>query len=373
MALTPETTTTTIVAEKASPALKSEGKISLKLLAGGFKNPLHLVAYPGISGRLLVVEQAGRVLILQDGVVSAEPFLDITSVVESGGEKGLLSIAFHPKFISNSKFYVNYTRKRDALESIISEFKLDPATGKVDLKSEKRLLTIRQPYENHNGGQIAFGPDGLLYIGMGDGGSANDPDGNGQNSFSLLGKILRIDVDFGDPYQVPIDNPYVTDKKGAPEVFALGLRNPWRFSFDRKTGVLWAADVGQNDLEEIDIIEKGKNYGWNVFEGTSCLRVRFECLGFYENPIYQYTHKEGQSITGGFVYRGTKFPELQGLYVYGDYVGGKIWALSYEGGIAKNKLLLSSGLNISSFGEDSEGELYLTEHQKGEIYTFQPG
>ena len=345
-------------------------EVELKRVGGGFTLPVHIIGQPGNPHRLLVVEQGGKVYALESGVRSAEPFLDLTSVVVSGGEKGLLSLAFHPQFIRNGKIYVNYTAADPKLHTVISELRIDPVSGQVDAKTERQLLTIPQPFSNHNGGQIAFGPDGMLYIGMGDGGSRLDPHGHGQNLATLLGALLRIDIDKGEKYGVPDDNPFVGRKDARAEIWAYGLRNPWRFSFDRETGLLWLADVGQDRIEEIDIIKRGGNYGWNVYEGSHCLRIRIDCLRRgYEVPIAEYGRDLGQSITGGFVYRGSAFPVMRGFYFYGDYMSGRLWALRYENDtVMKNDVVLKTEIHPSSFGEGADGELYVASHQSGEIF-----
>ncbi len=351
-------------------------QVELNLVEEGFKLPVAVSPIPGEVNRLVVVEQGGRISLVQDGKRQADPaFLDLTPQVDSGGEKGLLGIAFHPDYATNRKFYVNYTRSLPAanlslLYTIVSEFKVPAGTTRAAFGSERVILKVKQPYSNHNGGHLAFGPDRLLYIGLGDGGSRMDPENNGQNPKTLLGKMLRIDVDHGDPYKSPADNPFASSAKGTPEVWAYGLRNPWRYSFDRKTGELWAGDVGQDSFEEIDIIKGGANYGWNIYEGDLCHRLRFDCLGItHEPPIVTYGRSEGQSVTGGYVYRGKKFPALDGIYFYADYYTGNIWGLRYEAGkVVVNAIALKTKLHISSFGEDEDGELFVVAHQEGAIY-----
>ncbi len=339
--------------------------IRLVPLAGRFSEPVGLFHAGDGSGRLFIVEQAGVVRIWQEGKIST--FLDLRDRVTSGGEKGLLGLSFHPTFSKNGRFFVNYTSKTGGLHTVISEWRVNPtrASGHVDRKSERILLTIPQPYANHNGGQIAFGPDGYLYIGMGDGGSANDPHGHGQNRESLLGKMLRIDVNRrgrGKPYGIPPDNPFMETKRS--EIWALGLRNPWRFSFDRGSGLLYAGDVGQDAREEIDVIRKGKNYGWNVMEGTICARGMKRCNTHgLTPPIFDYPRSEGTVAIGGYVYRGRAIPMLFGYYIYGDFGNGKIWALRYDGERLQGwSLLLSTGRNISAFGEDEAGEMYVVDY-----------
>jgi len=309
---------------------------------------------------------------------SAGTFLDIRDRVnDDGDEEGLLGLAFHPQFKSNGYFYVDYTASGPD-RTVIARYQVDPANAnRADKNSQLVLLEISQPYSNHNGGQIVFGPDGYLYIAMGDGGSGGDPHNNGQNPQALLGKILRIDVNSpsaGRNYGIPADNPFVNNASGyKEEIYAYGLRNPWRFSFDSTTGWLWAADVGQNRIEEIDIIEKGKNYGWRIMEGTECYNPGRGCdtRGLVQ-PIWEYSHETGQSITGGFVYRGSSVPELVGQYIYADYVSGRIWALRYDGhGRAINTELVDTPFLISSFGVDRNNELYLCTFNK-RIYRLRP-
>ncbi|MBP1972422.1 PQQ-dependent sugar dehydrogenase [Cohnella thailandensis] len=315
---------------------------------------------PGEEDSLYVLEQAGRIVrVPLSGSEEDSIFLDVRDrVFGEGSEQGLLGLAFDPDYETNGLIYVNYTTRT---HTVISRFHADK--GAANPGTEEVLLTFEQPYPNHNGGQLAFGPDGCLYIGTGDGGGAGDPHGNGQNKDTLLGKILRIDVDrteAGKPYAIPADNVFAKGG-GAPEIYAYGLRNPWRFSFDSATSRLWAADVGQNEIEEIDWIVSGGNYGWNVKEGTACFEPAEGCEpeGLAE-PVWEYGRDEGQSVTGGYVYRGDAIPALDGWYVYGDYVSGRIWALRVpESGKPQNELLLESKRNITSFGTDGSGELYL--------------
>lgn len=341
--------------------------VSLQVVAEGLRKPLHAANAGDGSGRLFIVEQAGRIRILRSGKLLPEPFLDIRKRVASGGEKGLLSVAFHPRYAQNDLFYLNYTAQDQGLHTVISEFKASKDPDKAVAESERVLLRIKQPYSNHNGGQNAFGPDGFLYIGMGDGGSGDDPDDNGQNLQSLLGKMLRIDVnrrDGGTPYEIPSDNPFATGG-GRPEIYAWGLRNPWRFSFDPVTGLLYAGDVGQDHWEEIDIIAKGGNYGWRVREGNHCTRgVNKNCgdEGFV-SPIHEYGRGEGISVTGGHVYRGKNIPGLCGAYIFGDFGTGLIWGLRGNAkGSDSHRRINDSGLNLSSFGQDEDFELYAVDH-----------
>jgi glucose/arabinose dehydrogenase len=340
-----------------------------------FGRPVDLQDPRDGTGRLFVVEQAGRIIAFVNtpAVNTSKVFLDIQSRVNStGNEEGLLGLAFHPNYAGNGHFYVYYTAIIDSDRySRVSRFQASAGDADAaDPASEQILLEIPQPFSNHNGGQIAFGPDGYLYIAAGDGGSAGDPAGNGQNRATLLGAILRIDVDSGSPYAIPADNPFAGNNEGwREEIYAYGLRNPWRFSFDETTGRLWAGDVGQSRIEEIDIIEKGKNYGWKIMEGSSCYSPSSGCdqTGL-ELPVWEYTHQVGSSITGGYVYRGSNLTGLIGKYIYADYITGRIWALHYDGvSPAQNELLFDSSLNISSFGVDGGGELYICSFD-GRIY-----
>jgi len=335
------------------------------------------LTHPGDnSNRIFVVLQPGQIVVFNNTreVDSFEVFLDIRERVnDSGNEEGLLGLAFDPAFKENGEFYVYYTASQPR-RSILSRFSVDDfENNRADPESEIIILEVNQPFGNHNGGMIAFGPDKYLYLGLGDGGSGGDPRGNGQNRNTLLGSILRIDV--SDPqagYSIPQDNPFYGVENVMDEIWAYGFRNPWRFSFDRQTGFLWVGDVGQGDFEEVDIVEKGGNYGWNVMEGPECFSPRFNCRDVgLEEPIVYYSHSEGCSITGGYVYRGSA-SNLDGAYIYGDYCSGKIWLLRYDGlKVIEHVLLADSDLQISSFGEDEEGELYILSFD-GKIYLFKP-
>ncbi len=336
--------------------------IRLVKILGGFKKPVYV---KGRGGYLYVVEQGGIIKRVKGKRV--EVWLDLSDRVESGGEKGLLGLAFHPEYEKNGRIYVYYTaRIKGKLYGVLSEIKMPE-------RKERILLKVRQPFSNHNGGQIEFGPDGYLYIGLGDGGSANDPFNHAQNLKSLLGKILRIDVngkDKGKEYAIPKDNPFVGKKDALPEIWAYGLRNPWRFSFDPVTGELYAGDVGQNAREEINIVKKGGNYGWRVMEGSICTPgVKDPCdPSLYEKPIWEYGRKEGIAVIGGYVYRGKRYPSLCGVYIFGDWGSGRIWGLVYKGGrVVDHKLLADTEFFISSFGTDGEGNIYVVD-LKGGIY-----
>jgi glucose/arabinose dehydrogenase len=351
--------------------------LRLERVFGGLAFPeiLHLAYADDGTGRLLAVTQPGQVFVFEPGDVSATVFLDITQRVnDTGSEEGLLGLAFDPDYAKNGYFYVYYSAA-EPRRSVISRFEVSGDPDAADPASERILLEVAQPFANHNGGHLAFGPDGYLYIGLGDGGSGGDPFGNGQNRGVLLGKILRIDVrrvDETGNYVVPADNPFVGQSGARPEVWAYGLRNPWRFNFDRLTGALWAADVGQNALEEVDIIRKGGNYGWNIMEGSQCFRdPDNECnQSGLELPVAEYGHGDGCSVTGGYVYRGKRLPSLYGAYVYGDYCSGKISALRYADGRVTERLMvvLVGSVAISGFGEDQDGEVYVLDHSGGGIY-----
>lgn len=330
----------------------------------GLQSPIGIANAGDGSGRLFIIEQAGVIRMVENGQLSNQSFLNIKDRVgANGSERGLLGLTFHPKYKENGYFYVNYTGKDG--NSVISRFQASGNTA--DPASEKKLLGVAQPYPNHNGGSVAFGPDGYLYLGFGDGGSGGDPLGNGQSTHTLLGKILRIDVDKGDPYASPADNPFAGGG-GEPEIWAYGLRNPWRFSFDSATGDLYIADVGQNQWEEIDFLAAGSpgsaNFGWNMMEGSHAYNGSDSEA--YIAPVAEYSHNDGCSVTGGYVYRGVALPEWQGVYFYGDYCSGTIWGL-YQGanGWIANELFKTSA-NISSFGVDENGEIYFSDYG-GEI------
>ncbi len=330
-------------------------------VASDLSSPLYLTHSRDGSGRLFIVEQPGRILVLPPGAISPlpTPFLDIRSKISSGGERGLLGLAFHPQYATNRRFFVNYTRTGDGA-TIVSEFKASATNSNVAETAERIIITIGQPFSNHNGGMIEFGPDGYLYIGMGDGGSGNDPGNRAQNIEDLLGKMLRIDVNGAEPYTSPASNPFFGSTPGRDEIYATGLRNPFRWSFDRATGQLYAGDVGQGQIEELDIITLGGNYGWRVFEGTRCTNNDPSlCSGTnYIPPIVEYSHTGGRcSVTGGYVYRGSRSTLPAGAYIYGDFCSGEIFIFNNNSA----SLLRDTSMSISSFGEDEAGELYVVD------------
>lgn len=327
---------------------------------GDLKRPVDIQSPPG-DDRLFILEQDGRIRLWQNGQLLPEPFLDITDRVGTrGSEQGLLGLAFHPRFSENGYFYVNYTDRQG--NTVIARFQASPGATQAPAASEKRLLYIPQPYPNHNGGGMAFGPDGYLYLGLGDGGSAGDPQNHAQNPRALLGKLLRIDVDSGDPYAIPPDNPF------GNEVWAYGLRNPWRFAFDRN-GDLYIADVGQNKWEEVDFLPAGTlggaNFGWNLWEGNHPYKFNPPAEGMIF-PVAEYGHDQGCSITGGVVYRGS-MPEWQGVYFFGDYCSGVIWGLLRTPQGWQMQRLFETGANITTFGQDANGEVYFA-HHGGSVY-----
>jgi glucose/arabinose dehydrogenase len=343
------------------------------VVSTGLQSPLFLTHAGDGSGQLFVVEQPGTIQIIVQGTLQEKPFLDIRNRVLSGAERGLLGLAFHPDHRQNGRFFVNYTRRDDGA-TVLAEYRRQ-GRGLRASTEERTLMVVSQPYANHNGGMVAFGPDGFLYIGLGDGGSDGDPQNRAQNSTELLGKILRIDVDGTPPYAIPSDNPFVR-AGGRPEIFALGLRNPWRFSFDRQTGALWLADVGENKWEEIDLVTRGGNYGWRIMEGQHCFLSEKGChVEGLIMPVFEYGHDQGRcSVTGGYVYRGRSLPALQGSYLFGDYCSGEIFVVPIENGAASGNephLLQKSGTRVASFGEDEAGEVYVVDH-KGGLYRLSP-
>ena len=395
-------------AEGAPTAAATPPAVRFELVGKVEERPL-LVTHDN-AGRTFVLEQPGRIWLMKNGKLPQDkPYLDVTEQVYADGECGLLGFAFHPKFAENGLFYVNCTvisgpRRRvvyagkpveqNTIQTVIGEYKVDPKAETVDAKSMRKVLTIDQPYENHNGGMIAFGPDGMLYVGMGDGGNQRDPHKNGQNLDTLLAKMLRIDVDRRDEgkgYAIPKDNPFVGKAGARPEIYAYGLRNPWRFSFDRQTGLLYAADVGEDRWEEIDLIQPGANYGWSEREGDYPFVRRPIQKGEkkpttapaphpgFASPIKAYWHDLGMSITGGNVYRGKAIPQLAGWYLYGDYSKGTIWGLRVEDGKVTGDatLKITNDKEIrpmlpSGFGEDADGEIYVCSHQDGKVWKIVP-
>lgn len=343
-------------------------------VASGLQSPVHLTS-PASDARLFIVEQPGRIRIVENGQLLPTPFLDIVAKVSSGGERGLLSVAFHPQYAQNGQFYVNYTDK--AGDTRIERYRVSANRNLADPASASLVLHVRQPYSNHNGGLVAFGPDGMLYVGMGDGGGGGDPEEAGQDPLQLLGKLLRIDVDAAQPYGMPANNPYAGRPGGRGEIWALGMRNPWRFSFDHTAKLLYVADVGQNRLEEVNVVpagEAGVNYGWDVMEASDCFEPGSGCpRAGLTLPVLEYTHDDGCSITGGFVYRGQAIPGLQGHYLYADYCEGWVRSFRYTDGQAADKRSypLPDVGNISSFGEDSQRELYLVSH-RGTVHRIAP-
>jgi hypothetical protein len=344
-----------------------------------FVRPVDLQDPGDGTNRLFVVEQRGIIWVFENtpDVAQKKLFLDIRDRVNDvGNEEGLLGLAFHPDYADSGHFYVDYTAL-DPRRTVVARYQVTAANpDSADHNSEFVVLEVNQPRENHNGGRVVFGPDGFLYIGMGDGGGSGDPNGNGQNLTTLLGALLRIDVDtttVSANYGIPPDNPFAGNVQGyREEIFAYGLRNPWRFSFDLDTGRLWLADVGQNLYEEIDVIEVGKNYGWNIMEGLHCYQPPSGCdMTGLELPIWEYDHGLGNSVTGGYVYRGSRRPDLVGKYIYADYVSGLIWALEYDGvNPPSNSLLLDTSVNIASFGTDHNDKLYICAFD-GNIYQFE--
>jgi len=340
------------------------------VVASGFDRPLDLTHAGDGSGRIFAVEQAGVIRVIEAGVVLSIPFLDIRDRVgDESTEQGLLGLVFHPRYVHNGFFYVNYTDNSG--DTVIARYRVSADENIADPGTETRILQVEQPFINHNGGGLAFGPDGYLYIGLGDGGLAVDPKKNAQNFNVFLGKILRIDVDSASPYGIPPDNPFVISG-GLPEVWAYGLRNPWRFSFDTLTGDLYIADVGQQQWEEIDFLPAGSpggaNFGWDIYEGAHLFLGAAESALPLIFPVAEYTRDDGCSVTGGYVYRGAALESWYGVYFYGDFCSGKVWGLlRAESGEWQNELLFDLDVLITSFGLDESGELYLVD-RNGSIY-----
>jgi len=342
------------------------GTPDLHLVTDQLTDPVFVTAPPGDTARLLVVEQGGRIRVLRHDSLLATPFLDIASHIASGGERGLLSVAFHPTYSTNHRFYVYFTNPSGDIRIVRYLVSADP--DRADSTSGDTVLAVAHPqYANHNGGLVLFGPDGKLYAGLGDGGSGGDPDGNGQNRKALLGKILRLDVDAATPYAIPADNPFAGDTAARGEIWAYGLRNPWRFSFDRLSGNMFIGDVGQDSLEEIDVLPAGdpggENYGWNKMEGTHCYASTTCSTSGLKLPVVEYFHNQGCAVTGGIVVRDSTVPALAGRYLYGDFCNGWVRSFLYALNLATDQrdwpaLAVSGGL--SSFGEDARGRVYLT-------------
>ena len=331
-------------------------------VSAGLSSPVFMTQ-PLDDGRIFVVEQGGRIRVIRDGVLQTTPFLDITSRVLSGGERGLLSVAFHPQYATNHFFYVYFTTQTNG-DIRIERFTTTANPEVADPASTKLIITTPHSTQaNHNGGLVAFGPDGMLYAGLGDGGGGGDPDGNGQNFNALLGSLLRLDINTTAPYGIPADNPFVGQAGHRGEIWAKGLRNPWRWAFDAPTGLLYIADVGQNLHEEVNTVvatRGGLNYGWNVWEGLSCYNAATCSATGFEPPIIDYGHGPACSITGGYVYRGSAIPAIRGHYFYSDFCAGFLRSFRYENGAAvdqKDWGLPSSG--VVSFGKDFDGELYI--------------
>ena len=345
--------------------------VSWSLAAAGLDQPVDIQNAGDGSRRLFIVEKRGRILVLQNDQLLPQPFLDIRGEVDSRGtEQGLLGLAFHPHYAQNGTFFVYYIDLSG--NSVVASFQVSKDdTNRADPASEVDLLHVSQPYSNHNGGGLAFGPDGNLTIGLGDGGSGGDPLRNGQNLQSLLGKLLRINVDSGGSYTIPPDNPF-SKEGGRPEIWAYGLRNPWRFSFDRLSGNLYIGDVGQDTREEVDFVPAGTpgglNFGWSLYEGMLPYQDQPPAGATFSWPIAEYAHSEGCSVTGGYVYRGQALPEWQGIYIYGDYCSGRVWGLIQTSRDTwQSSLLFSTGAQIATFGVDESGEIYLADYRSGTL------
>jgi len=341
------------------------GNAALHLVTGNLSSPVFVTAPAGDTARLFVVEQGGRIRVLNHDTLLATPFLSISGHIVAGGEQGLLGLAFHPHYAQNGQFYVYFTAPNGDIRVVRYLVTADPNIAD-STSGDTVLAVVHQPYGNHNGGPLAFGPDGKLYVGLGDGGSGGDPFGNGQSLGTLLGKLLRLDVDAGTPYANPSDNPFVGTSGARGEIWSYGLRNPWRFSFDRSNGDLYIGDVGQNAWEEVNVLPAGStggaNLGWNVTEGNHCYDAGTCNRSGLVSPLTEYSHSDGCSITGGYVYRGTRVPDLAGLYLYGDYCEGWVRSFRFVGGRATEPLdwsALAVAGGLSSFGEDQHGELYV--------------
>ncbi|HJU66065.1 MAG TPA: PQQ-dependent sugar dehydrogenase [Gemmatimonadaceae bacterium] len=360
--------------EPPDPPEQLPEALALQLVAEGLSNPLFLTAPRG-DARLFVVEQVGRIRIVENGQLLSTPFLDLVGQITSGDERGLLGLAFHPDYASNGFFYVNYT-DRDG-DTRVERYRVSANPSVADESSAKHILGVAQPFANHNGGMLLFGDDGMLYIALGDGGSGGDPHGNGQNGQSLLGKLLRIDVDGGDPYAIPAGNPFAGSTSGRGEVWAMGLRNPWRLSFDRETEELYVADVGEQNWEEVNVVPgtaAGINYGWNLMEGGHCFLVPTCDQAGLTLPVLEYDHSDGCSVIGGYVYRGSAIPGLAGHYLYSDLCSAWLRSFRYADGRANDARdwdIADIGA-VLSFGEDAAGEIYLLS-ATGHVYRIVAG
>ena len=354
------------------PVTEAPPEFELVRLDLQLSDPVHLTAPVG-DPRLFVVEQGGRIRIVRDEVLLEPPFLDISDRVSSGGERGLLSVAFHPEFSSNGHLFVNYTDLQGATR--VERYKVGSEPDVADPQSGELVLSVEQPYANHNGGHLLFGPDGYLYIGMGDGGRGGDPHGNGQDRQTLLGTILRLDVDGSDPYTIPPDNPWAEHPSFRPEIWAWGVRNPWRLAIDVQKNLLYVADVGQNRREEVNVVSLdtgGLNFGWNTMEGTGCFEDANCSTDGFVVPAVEYDHSSGCSITGGEVYRGASIPAIQGLYFYSDYCDGWLRSFRFDSGTAVDHREWDVGSigSVVSFGTDGAGELYTV--SRAGLYRFDP-
>ena len=357
---------------------KGRTGLAVEVVARGLTAPLYVTAPPN-DARLFVVEQTGQVLIIEDGRVRERPFLNLSARLRFGGERGLLSLAFHPDYARNGYFFINYSEQMSGATRV-ERYSVSKDDNRADPASARLILRVAQPYSNHNGGHILFGPDNMLYIAMGDGGSGGDPKGNGQNRATLLGALLRIDVNRGDPYAIPPDNPFIEDAEARPEIWAWGLRNPWRIAFDTgggtEGGLLYVADVGQDEREEVTIVPAstgGLNHGWNLMEGNHCFLRDCDSADLVA-PSYEYDHDEGCSITGGLVYRGAIIPALAGHYLFSDYCAGFLRSLSSASGgvVVDHQWEVGEIGRVTSFGQDAAGELYIT-NSGGEILKLVPG
>lgn len=356
-----------------SPSGEALPQLALGPVADGFERPTFVTNANDGTGRLFVLNKPGVINVIEDGAVRPAPFLDLTGVVrDQGNEQGLLGLAFHPEFARNGRFFVAYTAT-DA-KNTIAEYRSEPGAATAAASSGRVLLAVADQYPNHNGGMLAFGPDGYLYISMGDGGGGGDPLGSGQDLDTLLGKVLRIDVDSeaSAGYVPPPSNPFIDTPGARPEIWAYGLRNPWRMSFDRATGDLWIADVGQNAYEEVNVQPAdspgGENYGWSIMEGDHCFAPASDCAREgLALPVFEYSHDDGCSVTGGYVYRGASLPALVGAYVFADYCSGNVWATRPGAGGYQTTRVGSFSGSVTSFGEDEAGELYVT-FDNGGVY-----